>query len=387
MHRKILLLFAFWQLWACGSQPPTAAVSHQIMWQTDLTNGDLTLLESAAPAAFGDALWLAGQSVQSRRLYNWVARIDSNGRILQQTEWVDSLAVAWISIHPFSGNCLLLSGNLMGDSLCESTTIKTDTQGTVLWRRDWSHVNVHYSKPLSDTAALLLGHTDSDSAGHTDYWVSAIDSAGTAQWSETWGKDTLDESLHQFLAMPSGDFLVLGRIASIKKRKKGDVLLCRLSAQGDILWEKRLGGAENDYLSTIVAAGDGRYFLLGQTTSKGAGKSDVWLVCINDKGDILWEKTYGNQFEDWGAGLAFSADKKRLLIAAKYDNNGEGLSDIWLISTDLEGNVQGENKWNIGNYDASMAILPSPNHQSFWLLATGTPDSTNKAITRLLMVK
>jgi hypothetical protein len=77
--------------------------------------------------------------------------------------------------------------------------------------------------------------------------------------------------------------------------------LLRLAPDGAVRWEKRYSGGKddrNDSLDSIVPAGDGGFFMAGSTESKSAGRKDGWLVRTDAEGTVLWDKNYGEQFDD-----------------------------------------------------------------------------------------
>ena len=118
-------------------------------------------------------------------------------------------------------------------------------------------------EPTSDGGYIMIGVVDGPGGDVTgyhgnidvgDYWVVKMDHQGTIQWSKCLGGTFFDEgqAVHE---APDGSFLVLGEAASLPG--DGDVTttnhggtdfwLVRLSATGNILWQKSYGGEQNEY--------------------------------------------------------------------------------------------------------------------------------------------
>src|SRR5690606_19328289 len=112
---------------------------------------------------------------------------------------------------------------------------------------------------------------------------------------------------------PDGGY-VLGGISSSNisgekaENSKGgaDFWIVKTDSQGNILWQKTIGGEAGDTLQNITAATGGGY-LLGGTSISGAtgdktednrGYSDYWVVKIDDFGNIQWDKTIGGDLAD-----------------------------------------------------------------------------------------
>jgi len=53
--------------------------------------------------------------------------------------------------------------------------------------------------------------------------------------------------------------------------REGDVLLVKLTVEGDVLWERTWGGDAFDQAWSVAPAGDGGFFVFGETASFGAG--------------------------------------------------------------------------------------------------------------------
>jgi hypothetical protein len=47
-----------------------------------------------------------------------------------------------------------------------------------------------------------------------------------------------------------------------------------------------------------AAVGAGGFVIAGKTHSTGRGRSDLWLVRLDAEGDLLWERTLGGDRND-----------------------------------------------------------------------------------------
>jgi hypothetical protein len=103
------------------------------------------------------------------------------------------------------------------------------------------------------------------------------------------------------------------------------------------IWNKTYGGISDDDCFSVLKANDGGYILAGDTASFGAGETDVWLIKTDINGNMEWNKTYGGTASD---DMQFMiADDDGYIIAGRTYSFGEGDADLWLIKTDFNGNV------------------------------------------------
>ena len=67
---------------------------------------------------------------------------------------------------------------------------------------------------------------------------------------------------------------------------KTDIWIVKLDVRGNMLWDRTFGGSENDEARSIIQTEDGGYALTGWTKSKGTGSSDVWVIKLDENGNL-----------------------------------------------------------------------------------------------------
>lgn len=130
--------------------------------------------------------------------------------------------------------------------------------------------------------------------------------------------------------------LILAEIASTQEELKK--LFPSISPKM-LTWEKTYGGSEDDWASSIIQTSDGCYIIAGETYSKGIGKSDAWILKLDNQGNLLWEKTYGgsNGDEAW---IIIQTIDGGYALAGATSSKGAGEEDLWLIKLDENGNLE-----------------------------------------------
>ena len=103
-------------------------------------------------------------------------------------------------------------------------------------------------------------------------------------------------------------------------------------------WIQNYGGNESQEGYDVQQTTDGGYIITGYTSSFGNGLTDVYLIKTNSQGDTLWTKTFGGIGPDVGFSVQQTTDGG-YIITGMTVSFGNGYSDVYLIKTDVNGNV------------------------------------------------
>ena len=122
-----------------------------------------------------------------------------------------------------------------------------------------------------------------------------------------------------------------------------DFQLTVLTNEGVVQLQKTYGGTSYDKASTVLPISDGGYFLLGSTSSFGAGNYDILLIRTDEKGVVVWQKTYGGFFNEYGEKISLSDGKltieglQQKCTTANVSN--DCYMEKWKFSVDANGNL------------------------------------------------
>ena len=134
-----------------------------------------------------------------------------------------------------------------------------------------------------------------------------------------------------------------------------DYWLVETDSSGNMQWNKTYGGARDDFGSCLVKTSDGGYALGGWTLSFGSGGEDVWLVKTDSSGNMMWNRTYGGQFDDEGHALIQTLDGG--YAVAGNTAFASGNEDAWLVKTDSAGNMQWNQTYGGTKLDTFISIV------------------------------
>lgn len=145
-------------------------------------------------------------------------------------------------------------------------------------------------------------------------------------WEKTLGRDG-DVTVHRVIEATNGYLVAVGSTTSGTQGGSDGWLLIADHSTGQVLFEKRFGGKKDDVLYAAAQTFEGNFLLAGATASTGNGKSDGWLLLVNDRGELLKQKTQGSPDRDEYRHILYQPDGA-IVLAGRQNDGANG--DVWL---------------------------------------------------------
>ncbi len=179
--------------------------------------------------------------------------------------------------------------------------------------------------------------------------------ASVAVRSETWIRtygSGLENQGHDVLLLEDGGYLIVGdTVTQYEPVLIGHLLLLRLGADGEVVWERTYGGDRSCTGQSTLAAEDGGYVIAGTIESAAGSDLDVYLLRVDEDGTELWSRTFGTPLDEVGGRLLGTADGGYVVVGNSVDRNDvvadpgaagyagfAGRSDAYIVRTDEAGN-------------------------------------------------
>jgi len=191
----------------------------------------------------------------------------------------------------------------------------------------------------SDGGYAITGTTTSFGAREWDVYVVKLDATGNLQWTRTIGGPESDEG-YSLIQTSDGGYAITGQTKSFGAGD-WDVYVVKLDVNGNLQWNRTIGGKKEDWGSLLIQTSDGGYAIAGATTSFGAGEADIYLVKLDATGNLQWTRTIGGPKGDEGYSLIQTSDGG-YAIAGATESFGAGDWDVYVVKLDAHGNLQ----WN-----------------------------------------
>jgi len=247
--------------------------------------------------------------------------------------------------------------------------IKTDENGTVSWNQTYGGTEWDGGRCVqqtSDGGYIIVGSTESYGAGYSDVWLIKTNSTGGLEWNQTYG-GSIDDHGQCVVQTSDGGYIITGfqgqilaatSTMSSRVVPSGGIWLIKTNSTGGLEWNKTYGEAYIDKGYCVVQTADGGYIIVGATIPFETYNHDVWLIKTDEKGDEVWNQTYGGTGWDEGYCVRQTADGG-YIITGKKAPYGYFYSDVWLIKTDT--NLERTN-----NIEETIPYIP----HNVWLIKT-----------------
>jgi PKD repeat protein len=107
-----------------------------------------------------------------------------------------------------------------------------------------------------------------------------------------------------------------------------DIWILKLNQHGDLIWSKTYGGSFSDVVWDMKPMGDG-FIIVGETNSvdgditKNHGAPDTWVLFIDSEGTLLWQECIGDERFNSGNKVWPIDDKNAWILSYSQDQNSE----------------------------------------------------------------
>lgn len=303
----------------------------------------------------------------------WLVKLDNNGNISWQKTFGYQGADSGTSVIQTNDQGYLISGILdvtasggLGNSSREAENLhaggdywvlKLNPSGEIEWSQYFGGNFTDTPEGIiqtDDNGFIIVGGSDSDDTdissniGSYDFWVIRISETGNLIWEKSFGGDQIDEA-RGIVNSNDGNFIIAGDTRSSdndisNNNGAADLWLIKISPNGDLIWEKTIGGSSFDVSRSIVVTDDNGFLLAGSSrssdgdVSENKGQNDAWIVKVDNNGNLLWETTVGGSNIDFAYGVVQLVNKSIIAVGDSTSNDGDildnkGFTDALVIKS------------------------------------------------------
>jgi hypothetical protein len=224
-----------------------------------------------------------------------------------------------------------------------ATAVTASPQLNTVWIRTYggpSADGFRSAIATSDGGFVAVGYTYSFGAGDMDLYAVKTDAFGNTLWTRTFGGPGPDCGC-SVCETNAGTYVMAGYTISsgVSSGVGGeDVYVVAVNQDGSLDWARTYGGPALDEARSVCFTNDGYIVVAGETESFGAGLSDVYLLKVDVDGDTLWTRTFGGADSDWADAVCETADG--CYVASGTTGSYNTTRDAYMLKVDPAGVVQ-----------------------------------------------
>lgn len=133
----------------------------------------------------------------------------------------------------------------------------------------------------------------------------------------------------------NGDIVIVGYQASYSHGSY-DIIVMKLNTWGEIIWQKVIGGADDDRVEALAIDSTNNIYLTGYQKTEGQGNFDYFIVKLNNDGDLQWQKAIGGTSVD--AAHDITIDNNDIIyVVGQQASSTHGSFDISVVKLDTTG--------------------------------------------------
>lgn len=237
---------------------------------------------------------------------------------------------------------LALTAFSAGIMLPKTYIYETTSDDSIRWMED------------TGSSLLLAGFSNSkEGHGSNDFLLMNVTYEGSVIWQKYYGGSSDDRG---YVVKKVEDGLIYGgamlsqNYDDLKNNGGWDALLLKLNDSGDIQWKMNYGRKGSETIRDVIETNDDCYIFCGYTFSEDFedhhGGKDFWVVKVDDKGEIIWERVMGGSNYDMPYSIVETKDGGYVVAGYSFSKNGDlagmenhGGGDFWIVKFDYFGNV------------------------------------------------
>ena len=265
------------------------------------------------------------------------------------------------------GFIILGSTNSFGAGNYDVYLLKIDSIGNLLWSKTYGGVardNGYSIVQTTDGGFIIAGETKSFGVNFHDVYLIKTNSNGDTTWTKSFGIINIDIRFSDIQQTTDGGFIIVGDFLDNQTYDFWDIYVLKTDSIGNLQWNNvlyncrssRSGPSSYDFASSIIQTTDEGYVISGSTENCNIGDEYVYLIKLTYYGNLSWSKLYGGPtYQNFGYSVKQTLDNG-FIIAGVTNSFGFGLQDIYVLKTDINGDLVWSKTYGGASYDIASSI-------------------------------
>ncbi len=293
--------------------------------------------------------WSYGNSQQI-----YAVKTDLYGQVDWEKTYGGSMWEIGFSVIELLNGGYLIAGSSNSPGVSSGNTdcflVRIDPDGNIIWEKAYG--NLEYPNhewaydiiELPDGGFIVVGARDRYNNGSLNGLILRLDKEGNLSWEkELLDEGDISESIYSVSSSNDGSFFLCSTSNSSASPNVFQPIIIKMDGFGNIDWERRInsnGKYYHQYRAIVSRLGE--IIVVGsssQVMSIGA-KEDAFITKIDQKGNLIWSRSFGSVDEDdWGWSV-FETPKNNIVFVGSTKSFGASLFDIYLVRLNKDGATQ-----------------------------------------------
>lgn len=311
------------------------------IWHRVLGGPDTDQLYAVVEAADGD-LFVAAHTRRGRAARSdfWVMRLDLHGRLIWQRILGGAGEDRARTLVAMSDGGVVAGGftGSKGAGKRDAWLVRLNASGALEWEQTLGGTGDDGAFHVARTrggAIAMVGYTASGGAGNYRAWAVLLRDDGSVISEREYPRGRFSAATGVAASLDGG--LVVVGIAGERSAADDRVRVFRTAPDGSLLWDRVLEGDRRATGWAIARLPDA-VLVIAAATTRGPGSTSAWLVGMNDRGEMLWERVHGGPLWDRPTALAIARDGG-LVLGGYTTTRGAGYEDFWILRLDRTGRL------------------------------------------------
>jgi len=215
--------------------------------------------------------------------------------------------------------------------LCGYKVFKGDQTSTDSSIREFTKVVT-----LVDGNVVYAGQADE--GADANFSLTKTTNEGIILWQKVIGTDGLDV-LKNFIITNDGGFVLVGWTTATGGTDPSDAIVIRCDPQGEVLWSKQIGGADDDEGFNATELTNGDLIVTGSTFSFGPKLKNAFAAKITSTGELVWCKGFAKGIYNYFIDAIALPNNGAILCGYTWVTTGSSVFDPMFVKVDSDGTV------------------------------------------------
>ncbi len=298
-------------------------------------------------------------TVGAKGLKTMVVKTGSDGN----TEWIKNYVVGTIGALPWamqktSDGGYIITGQMMTSGVpgdyYDCFLLRLNADGDSLWSKTYNITMDDDGRAVletSDEGFIIAGYSIPCGGGDIITFVIRTDSNGNEIWTNTYGDP--DKIWAYAMVHADNGYIVTGKIIP-DGNYFSDIYIMKIDDSGEVIWTNSFGHQYNDRAASIKATSDGNFIIGGESRLEDTNTGDTYLAKINADGDTIWTKIYGGVHDDETCSSVVQTTDGGYMGVGYRRIDPSSLTRVWLLRFNDIGDTiwteyYGPAYWSLGN--------------------------------------